>query len=237
MGIFAGPQKTGVITLEPFSLHFFNPKKAAYFTASTKPIEITVQGTDETIVSNKENKDTGQTVISSIASDIRFLKPDKQTLISTGSKVYPSFWCLLLYLLPVSALIVTYSVKRRHDTLEKSPGLRRKSLAWKHAKGRLDEASRLLEKNDISGYYGKLRECITAFIGDILNIETGAFNTKTIAELLVQNGTDTELAGSIKKILDTCDFFEFAPADTDSYNHRKLLDSTYVRLLKINNLL
>ncbi|MBN1294964.1 MAG: protein BatD [Candidatus Latescibacteria bacterium] len=227
------PQQTGEKTIGAFTLSYFDPKKAAYHTVSTKPIEITIQNTGEMIVSDTKIKNTGQTVISSIASDIRFLKPDKQTLASNGSKVYPSPWWFLLYLLPVSTLIVTYSFKRKHDTLEKSPGLRRKTFAWKQAKGRLDEATRLLEKNDIPGYYGKLHECITSYIEDILNVGTGAMNSETIAELLIQNDIDSELAGSIKEILDTCDFFEFAPADVNSYDHRKILDKTYVRLLKM----
>ena len=69
----------------------------------------------------------------------------------------------------------------------------------------------------------------------MLNIETGALNSESIAGLLVQNGTDAELAGSIKKLLDTCDFFEFAPADTGSFNHRQILNKTYVRLLKMKD--
>ena len=153
------PQQTGKKTIGVFTLSYFDPKKGAYFTVTTKPIEITVESAGDMTVSGKSNKNVGQTVISSIAKDIRFLKPDKQTLTSTGSKVYPSPLWFLLYLLPVSALIVTYSVKRKHDTLDKS-----RSSEEKHSRGnrRKDVSTRL------PGYWK--RTTFQGITGNFMNV-------------------------------------------------------------------
>ena len=72
------PKKHGRITIQPFRLSYFNQKDHRYHTVSTKPVILNVRENNQ--AASKEKTDTVQrSDIQKIATDIRFIKPDKKT--------------------------------------------------------------------------------------------------------------------------------------------------------------
>ena len=80
------PKNEGETTIGPFSLSFFDPKKEEYLTASSDPITLWVTaGTDRDSALGPSVSRRG---IENLASDIRFIKADKQSLSSGARTIH-----------------------------------------------------------------------------------------------------------------------------------------------------
>jgi len=231
------PETAGHTTIGSFSLPFFNPVDKRYYTISTQSLDIVVYAEDANAanVTGKGDRQT-QALIRHIASDIRFIKPDKQILRNSGGYSYPSPIMLLFYILPAGVFVMSLAVKKRYSGHENTE-IKRKKAVMKQARETLDKASQSLVSGNVKDYYRLLHECIISYIENVLDVETGALNSATVENIMINYGIPEELAGHIRKILETCDDVEFAPAVTDTYDHKSILDETYELLRKLEIIL
>ncbi|HDY90061.1 MAG TPA: protein BatD [bacterium] len=219
------PRQQGDVSIEPFSLPFFNPEDKSYHTVTTQTIELkVVQG--DAIAFGETDDNNLRDSISKIAPDIRYIKPDKKILKSISKYWYSSMFFYLLYILPLAAFITSIFVKKRQDEIERNTGLKRKLNAWKNAQKRLDNASEVLKTGDIKGFCGKLHESITFYIGDMLNVDTGTLTSTGLEKIMKNNGISPELAERISKTLEMCDFVRFASVETGTGTHESILNDT-----------
>ncbi|MBN1291977.1 MAG: protein BatD [Candidatus Latescibacteria bacterium] len=226
------PKSPGEINLKPFTLSYFNPAENTYETVSTNTLNLKVtpgEFVDSDIISGGNRRNT----IENIAQDIHYLKPDKITLGNAKKYVVSNQLYYLLYVLPFTLFSTAFIVKRRRDTIERNSGLKRKLNAWKTVQKRLNEASLLMSKNDRAAFYGKLSETITDFIGDRLNIDTGALTAGVLDDILSSNSVEKSLAERTRKTLELCDFFRFSSTGSGQEMQDKLLRNTIEILDKL----
>ncbi len=207
------PRQQGVVTIKPFSLSFFNPADETYHTVATEPIELKVLAGAALAFDGADEKST-RSDIEHLASDIRYIKPEKTSLGSAERHVYTRFYFYLLYIVPLAGFIAAFAVKKRRDTIERNTGLKRKLRAWKLAQIRLNEASIKLKDGDTPGFCGYLHESITGYLGDMLNLDTGALTARDLEEIMVKNGIEEGLGELMRKKLEMCDFVRFASVGT-----------------------
>lgn len=203
------PKEQGDATVGPFSLSFFNPGDNSYYTVSTQSYTLNVEPSDAVTVADAV-EGIGGGSIQNIAADIRYLKPAKNSLGSTGKRLYTSFYFYLVYIMPLAVLITSFVFKRRQDAIERNTGLKRKLNAFKHAQKRLDEAAAMLKSNDMKVLCGKLHEAILFYIGDMLNVDTGTLTSDDLENVLIRSGAAPEFAEHIRKTMEMCDFVRFA---------------------------
>ena len=219
------PRYQGDITLDSFSLSYFNSKDESYHTLSTEPTELNILPGDVSAFSGT-TRDISRKAIENIANDIHFIKPDKTILKSTRRQVYSNITFYLVYLLPFSAFTIAFAVKRRRDAIERNTGLKRRLNAWKNAQKRLDKAKRLLDKEKIRDFCGKLSETAIEYIGDRLNLDTSTLTTTGVENILKENGISPQLAERVRKTLELCDFVRFSPDVTGHKIRENLLNDT-----------
>jgi len=219
------PRYQGDITLDSFSLSYFNPEDESYHTISTEPIDLNILPGDVSAFSGT-TRDISRKAIENIANDIHFIKPDKTILKSTRRQVYSNIAFYLVYLLPFSAFTTAFAVKRRRDAFERNTGLKRRLNAWKNAQKRLDKAKRLLDKEKIRDFCGKLSETAIEYIGDRLNLDTSTLTTTGVENILKENGISPQLAERVRKTLELCDFVRFSPDVTGHKIRENLLNDT-----------
>lgn len=217
------PKFPGVITLQPFSLSFFNPRDKKYHTISTSPFTLRITPGEPSSAGQGSRVDRRNAVVK-IGSDINFIKPDKSNLVSLSRRLYSNWFFYLFYIIPSGAFAATFIIKRRRDKLEQNTGLKRKLNAWKHSEKRLDHAARLLEKGDTHGFCTRVSEAVIEFIGDRLNLDPGALTTGKLEEILCSHTVTPETAEQIRKTLELCDFARFSSAGADSHIQERLLD-------------
>lgn len=230
------PKFQGAVTIEPFSLSFFDPKDKSYHTVSTQPIKLKV--TPGEVASTVETGTVGgRNAIQKIADDINYIKPDKSSLVSADRRMYASIFFYLMYIVPLTIFTAAFAVKKRRDMIEGNTGLKRKIKAWKKTQKRLEEASRLKNKGEQAVFYGRLSEAITEYIGDRLNVDTGPMTTAALCDTLVENGVGSELADKIGKTLELCDFFRFSSTGSGQDTQAKLLQNAHSIVNNLRQLL
>ena len=219
------PTAPGKTTIQPFSLSFFNPDDASYHTVSTQPITINVTP-GELVSTFQGGTGDNRNAVQQIANDINFIKPDKSLLAASNRQLHTNKIFYLFYILPLTIFTAAFAVKRRRDTIERNTGLKRKLTAWKKAQKRMEQASQLKDNGEKAAFCGKLSESITEFIGDRMNIDTGAMTTVVLMDTLILNGIDTKLAELTTKTLELYDFFRFSSTGSESEIQDKLLHDT-----------
>jgi hypothetical protein len=217
------PKFPGVVTLQPFSLSFFNPRDKKYHTLSTDSVTFRITP-GETASSGQSDKVDRRNAVVRIGSDINFIKPDKARLMNSNERLYANGFFYFFYIIPSVAFVAAFLVKRRRDTLELNRGLKRKLNAWKQAEKRLEQAARLLEKGETFGFCAHVSEAVVEFIGDSLNIDPGALTSGEMEEILINHSVTPETAEHIRRTLELCDFVRFSSAGADNSAQRRLLD-------------
>jgi hypothetical protein len=230
------PKEQGTATVGPFSLSYFNPADKSYHTVSTQPYILNVEPSAAVSVT-EAREGAGDGSFRNLASDIRYIKPEKTALGNVTKRVYTSVLFYLLYVLPLGAFVAAVIVKRRQDTIERNTGLKRKLNAFKKAQKRLREASEMLKTNDIKMLCGKLHETILFYIGDMLNVDTGSLTSDDLESVLKRGSIDPEFAEHIRKTLEMCDFVRFASVGDESEFRETIVKDTHDIIVKLKEAL
>ncbi len=220
------PKAAGTITLQPFSLSFFNPKDARYQTIRTEPISLSVTPGDPAVSSSGGVVVESRNTVEAVASDINFIKPDKTALASVDRRLYGNPLFAFFYLLPAGLFAAALVIKRKRDAIERNSGLKRRLNAWKKAQPRLEQATRAENAGNPAEFCGHLSEALVRFIGDSLNLDTGALTAAAIEDRLKNAGASPEVAERVRKALELCDFLRFSSTGADPELRRKLLAET-----------
>lgn len=206
------PQRQGTIDIAPFALNYFNPKTKKYETVKAESIHLTVTPGEVTndaaqVVRGRNN------ALSNIAQDIVYIKPDKSVLASRNSRLYDQALFYMLYLLPLGGFIAAFVVKKRRDEIERNTGLKRKLNAWKNAETRLKKADSLTGTGNGEAFHGILHEAVTEYLGDIMNVDTGALTNADLEQTMKKHGLDSELAEKTRRTIELCDFVRFSSSN------------------------
>ncbi len=223
------PRYQGEITLEPFSLSFFDPATESYRTITTDPVALKVIPGDATAFS-RSTRDLSRSTFENIASDIRYLKPEKTVLGDARRRMYTNPFFYLIYLLSGGIFVTAFVVKRRHDSIERNTGLRRRLTAWKNAQMLIMEAEKLSPDASMGEFSGKLTDAVTGYIGDMLNIGASSLASSSIEQILAEKGVSAEFALRVRRMLELSDFVRFSSDAASGGMHKNLLDETRILL-------
>ncbi|MCD6308318.1 MAG: protein BatD [Candidatus Latescibacteria bacterium] len=219
------PRRQGKITLEPFSLSYFDPSSKTYRSLETEPLDLTVIPGDASAFSSA-TRDISRSMVKNLATDIRFIKADKTRLESAGRRLHtkPAFY--LLYIVPLLGFAAAFTAKKRSDAIQRNTALRRRLNAWKSVQKRLGEARAHLDKGNRKEFCGRLSEAVIGYIGDMMNLDTGTQTAEGIGEILESRGVPRELAERVRKNRGLCDFVQFSSAGSDHEIQENLLKET-----------
>jgi hypothetical protein len=67
-----------------------------------------------------------------------------------------------------------------------------------------------LNRGETVEFCGHLSEAVVRFIGDRLNVDTGALTIGSLEDTLLRNGVSSELAEKVRKTLELSDFVRFS---------------------------
>ncbi|MCE5251748.1 BatD family protein [bacterium] len=229
------PPKEGSYTVGSFALSYFNPRDKCYHTVSTKPVTLTVSpGTavkEHSVIPQDIQED-----IAHIASDIRYIKPDKSVLENSGKNPRTFHFIFLLYIVPCAVFFISYGAKRRHDRIISDRSMQRKRTALKRATKRLDDASHLIGQNDMKGFYRTIHETITGYIEDIFTIDTVMTVPAELEDIIIRHGAAPELAERIRTIIEICDFNVFSSSFDNSVNPENVIRDTVQIISMLKNI-
>lgn len=152
-------------------------------------------------------------------------KLEKEISFMTSSTAY---W--LWYIVPTLLLLSIIIIYRKQLKANSNVALMKTKRANKVAQKRLRLAREFMKKHDANGFFNEVLKALWGYLSDKLGIPVSELNKENIASNLDAYGADKELIDNILKLLDDCEFAQYAPSQSD-----EKLDETYVLTSEVMN--
>lgn len=223
------PQYEGDYNIPASEFTYFNPESSKYVTLNIPSKNISVaKGVATAAVIDRKDIELRN-------KDILHIKTGKMNLISEHEIYLSSFTYWLCYIIPVILLlsIVWYYRKslKEHSNMQ----LLRTKRANKVAKKRLKMAKSFMSANEESGkFYAEMLKALWGYLSDKLVIPVSELNKENITSELERYGVDTAVIEDVMKVLDKCEFAQYAP-ELEGHNMQDIYESACEIMDKLEN--
>ncbi len=226
------PHRKGEYTLGPVAFPYFDPGRRVYAEASSQPLTISVTQGKE--ITASQGRVMSQREITDIGSDIRHIKIGSAPLANDDDFLYRRPWFWLLFPPTPTAFALMLLVRRRNRKLATDATLKRKTQASAQLKRRLKEANEALKQKNAREFYKALSQAVVGFASDKLNLEFRGMTMEEAKANLTRQGLPAATAGEYEKLLQLCDFGQFAGSQRDDKAWKEALDTAETLLRKLD---
>ena len=207
------PRHEGDYIIKPFNFSSFNPSTGKYKTESSKEFKIHV---------DPGNEEQNQTVTSAyskedvrfIGKDIRYLKQNQYKIRQKDCFFYGTLNFWMYYILTVVIFLIIVIIYRKKIKENANIQLVRTKKANKVARKRLKKAKEFLKQNKSEDFYKAVLNAVMGYMSDKLNIPLADLNRDKAIDTLKDKNVKQETIDELIKILDTCEFAQYAPSST-----------------------
>lgn len=217
------PHRKGEYTIGPVAFPYFDPGQRAYAEAKSMPITLSVTQGKE--IAATPGRVLSQREIADIGSDIRHIKIDASPLEEEDDFLYKQPWYWLLFSPTPAAFAMMLLISRRSRKLESDSTLKRKALAGAQLKRRLKEASEALKQQNPREFYKSLSQAVVGFASDKTNVEFRGLPMEDAKAQLRSQGLGEPSVQEYEKLLQQCDFGQFAGGVKDEKSWKVALDA------------
>jgi hypothetical protein len=206
------PRYEGDYSIPPIEFSYFDISSRSYKTVKSPIYSLTVLKGDPSKATASSSYVNQQEV--RVEQDIRYIKTEQPTFISTDKFFVGSWMYWLWYIIPFVVLCMLFIVYRKQMKLNANIALMRNRRANKVAKRRLKRAESYLKKHDKSNFYNEVLQALWGYFSDKLSIPGASLTRSNIGAELSSYGVDETLINRFMKILDTCEFARYAPVES-----------------------
>ena len=210
------PSAAGEFTVPLMEYAYFDPLAGTYQNISTEPIPVAIApGAAEAppvvpLTSTKE-------AVEQIATDIRHLKPVPPQLRASDRPVTEQSIYWVAWGFPLVGAVGYFVWQRRQRYWENNLGLVRSSQARRKAKKALSHARKQEQDS-----YSAAGQILITYLSDKLDRPVAGLTHQVLADLLTQEGVNTDLAERVEVCLVSSELGRFAPG-ADSPDHARSL--------------
>jgi heme exporter protein D len=217
------PRLPGDYELGPVAFTYFDPGKSEYITLSSPPLKLKVEkGKGDGSVATTAG---GKNDFRILGRDIRFIKSDGSEISQAENTFYGSWLFYSLTLLPLIGMVSLAVLKRKQIRMRADVVAFKSRQANSMAIKRLKTAEKLLNGNDIAGFYEETGKAVWTYLSDKLQIPTAELNKDQVAASLKTAGVSDATSTSLVKILDDCEFARYA-GSAAGLNPRSIYEET-----------
>lgn len=210
------PRSAGTFTIEPVVFSYFNPTEERYISLTSNPMIIEVEkdlnSSQQVAFVNPSN----QRDVQILASDIRFIKNKIETWQSKGSRFLGMKNFYLSYIIITVLFVLIYLWLYKHNKNRKNITLMRNRKAKAIAKKRLKIAEKSMKLNNASGFYDELLKATWGYISDKFSLPVAELSRNNVSELLTAKNVEQEYIDRLIRIVDECEFAQYAPGANSS---------------------
>ncbi len=215
------PRRKGEYNIGPVSFPYFDPARKAYAEARSQPITLSVTQGKE--IAAGPGRVMSQREIADIGSDIRHIKIDASALEDGTDFLYKHVWFWSLFPPAPVAFALMLLLRRRSRRLESDATLKRKSLAGAQLRRRLKEANEALKGQNPREFYKALSQAVVGFASDKTNVEFRGLPLEDAKAALRKQGAGDGTAQEYEKLIERCDFGQFAGGGKDEKGWKEAL--------------
>jgi len=215
------PRRKGEYSIGPVTFPYFDPGRKAYAEAKSRPITLSVTQGKE--MAAGPGRVMSQREIADIGSDIRHIKIDASALEDGTDFLYRHAWFWALFPPAPVAFALMLLVRRRNRRLESDATLKRKSQAGAQLRRRLKEANEALKGKNPREFHKALSQAVVGFASDKTNVEFRGLPLEEAKAALRRQGAGEGTAGEYGKLIERCDFGQFAGGAKDEKDWKEAL--------------
>lgn len=191
------PQQEGTLRIEPVKVHYFDPVKKRYATATTGAAQVRVlKGLVEEIGAEQGPE------------DIRYIKV-RGGALRARPPVTASWWYWVAQLVPLLGLAAVVRQRGLRLRLEADPKHRRFVQALGRAERRLTDLSR--RHREVTGTCEALDEVLTDYVADKLGVAASSLSPEAAERALAEAGAPEDPGRDVGQSLRTLRAGRFAP--------------------------
>lgn len=207
------PRYEGTFTIPPVEFSYFDVNSKSYKTLSTPEYTITVDKDPNAKV------DAGTSYTQSdvkVINDIRHIKTGAMRFTKLESNFAGSLAYYLWYIIPALLFITLIFIYRKQIRENADLIALKTKRANKVAIKRLKLAAKYLSANQKEPFYEEVLRATWGYLSDKLVIPVSVLNRENIEQELAKYGASSSLISKFIKVLDTCEFAQYAPVESDA---------------------
>lgn len=210
---------------------YFDPEKKIYKTISQEPAPLQVERVPEspaqvigqppvvppaTPLTLDARPEDGARKDAQPQGDILYIKESMGGVQTRGSETYKSIFFLMIFLVPLLALIVTYLIYAKQDRLRRDTKYAHRTEAFKNMRKEFFELKAHLKSSDSKSFYETLFKAMQDYLGGRLYVPVAGLTFDTVEPVLRSKGVDAAVLNRIRNIFSVCDRAKFALIDADT---------------------
>lgn len=208
---------------------YFDPNKKEYKTIAQGPIPLEVEKVAEApaqVIGAPQAVPTPAATLSfgtpeekkeAPQGDILYIKESLGRIHTKDYRIYNSFVFLLVFLIPLMALVSLYVVYARKDRMLHDTRYAHRAKAFKKMKHEFMQLKRHLRANDAKSFYETLFGTLQNYLGGRFYLPVAGLTFNTAESFLKAKGADVQVINKIKNLFDVCDRAKFALSNIDGF--------------------
>ena len=215
------PRSAGTFKIPATNFSYFDLSSKTYKTITTEAYDVVVEkgaiNQGETVVNFAEKEE-----LKVLAKDIRYIKIGDFELRKEQIPMFGSLIYWLYYLVPTLLLILYIIINFKRAKLNSNVDLLKNKKANKVASKRLKLAATYLKTYNKDRFYAEVLKAMWGYISDKLTIPLSELSRENVSNELRGYGASDELVAKIINIIDSCEFAQYAPSQSN-----EIMDQLY----------
>ena len=215
------PRSAGNFKIPATNFSYFDLSSKSYKTIATEPYDLIVE---------KGNSNQGETVVNFadkeelkvLAKDIRYIKTGDFELTKEQIPFFGTIVYWLYYLIPTVLFVLYILINIKRAKLNSNLELLKNKKANKVASKRLKIAATYLKTYNKDKFYAEVLKAIWGYISDKLTIPLSELSRENVSNELRGYGASDELVAKIMNVIDSCEFAQYAPSQSN-----EIMDQLY----------
>jgi hypothetical protein len=205
------PQNSDIKVLPPVTFSFFNPEQKQYRTLTQPALPLIVRAATPGAMpaiaaTHAENPPP--------AADVISIKQHIGTVAQISAPLVEQPWFLALQGVPALALLSCVILRKRKESLENNPRLRRQRQVAQLVQEGLEQLRIQASENQSVEFFATLFRLLQEQLGERLDLPASAITEAVIDERLRPGGVSEETLTSLHELFQTCNLARYAPVES-----------------------
>jgi hypothetical protein len=205
------PRAPGAQTIPSLTFSYFDPKKDAYQTITTAPLNLkVVRGTDAGALIPSLSGFNKQTLTRQ-GTDINFIKLSAEDLELRHAPIYRTFWFYLLAAIPLAGSLLSLLYQRERSRLSVNAVVVRSRKAKRKALTRLKTALKA-GRSEPRRFYDEAAGALEGYLADKFNLPEIAVTGDSLERALAESSIGEQTINEAVSCLQECSYGRFVSA-------------------------
>lgn len=203
------PQNHEIKMLPPFQFSFFDPAQKKYRTLSGPAIPLSVRPTASASAPVSTNAPSDKT--QPPVDDIIHIKPRLDEIATARLPLIERPWFLAMQAFPVVGWLSLLVARRRRESLENNPRLRRQREVAQRIREGLKELHSRAPAQDVEAFFASLFRLLQEQLGERLDLPASAITEAVIDERLRGRNLPDQTLLELRELFHNCNLARYAP--------------------------